>query len=487
MSMMPDGGPASRSPLSRRERRGEASVRLGGGEASQGVSMADMMDPATKSLADALRWSYRVMLGAIVVLVVLFAGSGFTSIGASERGIKLRFGRVIDRNLDSGPHLGWPAPFGEIIKVPVGSQSMELRREFFPNLAEQEEKQLATDGSTVLAGGGSESLDPNVDGQLLTADGALVHARWAVTYQHDERNPDLYAKNVGDEKAEHRLVRAIVMQAIVRATASVTLDEFMRNVPDERRQEGTFRTVEMLASQSAQAMLDSLESGILIQTLSMTQKFPPRRVMPAYYRVQAAQSQSAAAIEDAVSARREALQAAAGDAAEQILSQIDQYELDLAQKDEAAAEATLARINDLLLGRPTEIGGVPVNPRVSGSVTSMLDGARQERTTMVAQARAEADLFDAKLEAFKVNPKVLLNSDWADAYQIFATRENTQIMLLPPSGVRMVLMINRDPALTREQEIARYGKEFDQAQSERMRNMERARFEQRQEGSKVTQ
>lgn len=479
MSTFPGGGG---NPLARRERREAATVRLGAGGGSEAADLASMMDPATKSLADALRWSYRVLLGAIAVLFVLFAGSGFTSVGASERGIKLRFGQIVDRNLEPGAHFGWPAPIGKIIKVPVGEQVIDLRKQFFPNLAEAEEKQLAEQGSTVLAGGGSDSLDPNVDGQLLTADGAIVHARWTVTYRHDERNPDLNARNIGDEAAEQKIVQSVVMQAIVRAAASVTLDEFMRNVPDERRAEGAFRTVESLAMQTAQAMLDRLESGILIQTLAMTQKFPPRRVMPSYYRVQAAQSESASAIEDAVSARREALQAAAGDAAEVILSQIDQYELDLAKNDTAAAEATLARIDALLLGQPVEIDGRTYNPRVSGTVTSLLDGARQERTSMVAQAKAEADLFEAKLAAFKANPKVLLNGDWADAYQAFATREGTQIMLLPPGAVRTVLSINRDPVLSREQDIARFGKEFEEAQRERIRSMERARFEQRMQG-----
>jgi hypothetical protein len=101
---------------------------------------------------------------------------------------------------------------------------------------------------------------------------------------------------------------------------------------------------------------------------------------------------------------------------------------------------------------------------------------------MVARAKAEAELFDAKLEAFKVNPKVLLNTDWADAYMAFATREGTQIMLLPPGAIRTVLSINRDPVLSREQDIARFGREFDEAQRERIRSMERARFEQRMQG-----
>jgi hypothetical protein len=226
-------------------------------------------------------------------------------------------------------------------------------------------------------------------------------------------------------------------------------------------------------------MLDRLESGIIIDSLSLTEKFPPRRVMPKYYQVQAAESQSAAMVETAVSSRREVLQATAGDAAEAILAQIDQYELDLAKKDTAAAEATFARIEALLLGRSVELEGRSVNPRVSGAVATLLDGARQERTTIVSQARSEAELFAAKLEAFKVNPKVLLNGDWADAYQTFVSRSGTQVMLLPADAIRTVLMINRDPVLVREQEIARNTQQFEEADRERMRETERNRFERR--------
>ncbi len=479
-------GRSSADPLARRERRGAATVRLNSGEGSAAADMASMMDPATKSLADALRWSYHVLLGSIVVLAALFAFSGFTSVGASERGIKLRFGQIVDSNLEPGAHLGWPAPIGRIIKVPVGEQVLDLRRQFFPSLSADEENKLASEGSTTLSGGGSDSLDPNVDGQLLTADGAMVHARWTVSYRHDEARPDLNARNIPDEDVEQKIVLVVVMQAIVRAAAGVTLDEFMRNIPDESRAEGTFRTVESLARQTAQGTLDRLESGIQIQTLAMTQKFPPRRVMGRYYQVQAAQSQSASAIEQADDQRRQSLQAAAGDAADVILAQIDRYELDLAKGDAAAAEATLAQINSLLLGEAVEIGGRAVQVRVSGAVTSMLDGARQERTTMVAKAKADADLFVAKLAAYKVNPTVLLNGDWADAYRAFATRDGTQIMLLPATGRPTVISINRDPALLREQEVDRLGKEFDDANRKRQQELLRNRFEQRQrDGMKV--
>ena len=145
-----------------------------------------------------------------------------------------------------------------------------------------------------------------------------------------------------------------------------------------------------------------------------------------------------------------------------------------------AAERTFAAINKLLLGEPVEIDGAVLNPRISGDVTSRLDQARQERTTMVAAARSDAELFVAKLKAFESNSLVLVNSEWSDAYSTFLGRPGVQVLLLPPQTAgRWVLNINRDPFLAREQEMQRNTEEFQRAQQQRVRERERAQFEQR--------
>lgn len=475
------------NPLSTRERRQTASVRLNESGPSAAAELASMMDPATKSLADALRISYRLLLASIAVLVALYFGSGVQKVGESERGMRLLFGRVVSPSLSPGAQFSAPPPIGEIVKVRVDEQSSEIK--FFPNLSESEQKSLDKDGPTVLAGGGSDSLDPNADGQLITADGSIAHARWTISWRRDDLRPDVSERNINPEHLSS-IVQAIARRSIVTAAASMTLDEMMRNIPDQGRNPEQFRTIEQRARDLTQRALDDMNAGVRVQQLVMTQKFPPRRVMPDYYRVQSAESDAAAAVLEAERAWQQAMQKTAGDAAAVLIEQIDRYEVELLRNDTAAAERTFETINRLLMGEPVEIDGVVLNPRISGDVTSRLDQARQERTTMVAAARSDAELFAAKLKAFESNSLVLVNTEWSDAYSTFLGRPGVQVLLLPPQTAgRWVLNINRDPFLSREQEMQRNTEEFQRAQQQRVRERERAQFEQRlgSSGTKFTQ
>lgn len=475
------------NPLAPRERRQTATVRLNESGQSAAAELASMMDPATKSLADALRISYKLLLGSILVLVALYFGSGVQKVGESERGMRLLFGRVVSSNLSPGPQFSAPPPIGEIVKVRVDEQSTEVT--FFPNLSEAEQKSLDERGPTTLSGGGSDSLDPNADGQLITADGSIAHARWSISYRRDDIRPEVSERNI-DPDFINKLVVAVARRSIVIAAASMTLDEMMRNVPDAGRNPETFRTMEHRARELAQKALDDMDSGIRVQQLVMTQKFPPRRVMPDYYRVQSAESDAGAAVVESERAWQQSLQRTAGDAASVLVDQIDRYEVELLKGDDEAAAATFGVINKLLLGEPVEIDGAKLNPRVSGDVTSRLDQARQERTTMVASARSEAELFEAKLKAFNSNSLVLINSDWSDAYSTFLNRPGVQVMWLPPDNTgRLVMLINRDPMLAREQEMQRNTEQFQRAAQDRAKERERAQFEQRlgNTGSKMTQ
>jgi len=142
------------------------------------------LDPATKSLGDALRITFRLLQAAMIVLLGLYLLSGFQSVKESERGMRLVLGRISAKDLPPGPQFSFPAPFGEMMKVQTGLQTEDIDKQFFPRLTEGEEKLLIDKekGAAALAGGG-DSLDPDADGHLITADGNIAHARWSLTWQ----------------------------------------------------------------------------------------------------------------------------------------------------------------------------------------------------------------------------------------------------------------------------------------------------------------
>src|SRR5437660_231863 len=103
-----------------RGRRG-ASVTLrpaSAGDGQRAQSVGELMDPANRSLADALKIAYRLLLLAIGVMIVLFAFSGVQQVQVTEVGVREFLGKLETVNLEQGLRFSWPQPIGNILKVP---------------------------------------------------------------------------------------------------------------------------------------------------------------------------------------------------------------------------------------------------------------------------------------------------------------------------------------------------------------------------------
>jgi regulator of protease activity HflC (stomatin/prohibitin superfamily) len=137
------------------------------------------IDSGSQALSEALKSSFFVVKILMGLLVIVFIGSGFFTVGPNERAIKLFLGRPVGQGdkalLGPGPHLAWPYPIGEYQKVPItGIQRVTSRAGWYAVTPEQE---LA--GIEPPAMG---PMNPAVDGYALTADGNIVHTRATLTY-----------------------------------------------------------------------------------------------------------------------------------------------------------------------------------------------------------------------------------------------------------------------------------------------------------------
>lgn len=464
-------------------RRNAASVTLrqqrAAEQAEGDFEVAGAIDPATKSLADALKISYRLLLAAMVVLAALYIFSGFQSVKESERGIRLLFGKVQAKDLGSGFQFSAPAPFGELVKVQTGLRTEEINNHFFPKLSEPEEKMITDKdkGPQTLAEGGADTLDPDNDGQLLTADGNIVHARWSISYQRTQAW--LAEQNINPE-FERKIVVSAACQGVVRAAAALTIDDILKKQSESvsGQQVGASK-IELRAKEEAQAVLNRIESGITINQMAMTLVIPPRKVMRQYEEVQANQSNKSTLIENARTRRKDTLTQAAGTAADLLLSLIDRYEeqLTLGRKDDAAA--TLALIDKVMTNEASEIDGQPVAVRTSGAVAAKISDARQYRTSVVNDAQGEAAFFEAKRQLFESNPLVMVHGDWSEAMRKLLNHDSVQVMWLPPGTARQVIQINRDPRIAAEQEERENLRQAEEAERARQLQRERERFQQR--------
>ncbi len=478
------GGPGGAGGAGGRQRARPASVTLRQ-DGARVQSVSELMDPANKSLADALRIAYRLLMLAIIVMIGLFAFSGVQQVAETERGVRTTFGRLDDRVLEPGLHFSWPQPIGDVIKVETSDQKIDEKKAFFPNLSDAEDRQLADpqQGVQSLADGGRDTLDPDNDGMLLTGDGFIVHVRCEVTYRRSTQSDRTFRTIATDsgttrDAVERQIVSAAIRRGVTLAASQRTIDEVLTDRPDTGRPAGMAQFTEA-ARVEAQRMLTELDAGLEIQTFTAPVKMAPRRVIREFNAVQSAQSEAAKTRQEAEAIARQTLTNVAGDAAPLLLAQIDRYEKHLAENRTAEAEATLGVIQDIMLRRPVTIDGERITPGTSGEVAKLLADAEQYRSSIVARAQSDATSFRAKLATYKANPQVFLTAEWADALGTLLARENVQTIVLPPGMQSTVVRINRDPNVEKQIVAKLQEAEALKAQEERRAKREREIFERR--------
>src|SRR5690606_10415812 len=94
---------------------------------------AASMAAANKALTDALRITYVLLLVVMGAIGVMFLLSGYRQVNQAERGLKVSFGRIVNRDLEPGPHLALPEPIGEIISVPTSQRTVVFDKQFLPS------------------------------------------------------------------------------------------------------------------------------------------------------------------------------------------------------------------------------------------------------------------------------------------------------------------------------------------------------------------
>lgn len=458
---VPDGGGGGGGETGRRN----VSVSLRGAVASDGMDAVDVMDPANQSLHDALRITYRLVQGAMVVLGALFLVSGFQSVKEGEQGIRLLFGKREPELMQPGLRFSAPYPLGELVKVSTGVVTIDLSREFWPYLDKGDE------GKPLEQLGGRSSLKPENDGSLITADGALAHTQWRVRYGRTD--PGLFSESLLPEE-EEALVRAAVQRGAVQAAAQTKVDDLLKQSNDDAG------SLASRAREVAQRTLDRARSGITIERLSLIEKMPPLFLREKFAEVQTAQQKSQQVKESESSKAQAKLSATAGGAAIALIGLIDQYEAAIEKNDTPAQEKLLARIDAILEGRAEEPA-----LQVAGDVTRLLSDAVQYRSSISNQRRSDLSVFLAKQEQFASNPLVTVHREWANALTQFGARETVETMMLPVGTRTLTMVINHDPDIARRIETKMREAEAIDAAKKRAEKQKESQFR-TEEGLKVT-
>ena len=141
---------------------------------------APMEDAGAKALADALSSSFKFVKAMMIILVVVFLGSGIFTVNPNEVALVLRFGKPVgtgaDQILNQGLHWSFPYPVDEIVRIPIGeSRTIDATNCWYRITPDME-----VSGALPME---LASLQPGVDGYALTSDGNIIHVRAMAKYR----------------------------------------------------------------------------------------------------------------------------------------------------------------------------------------------------------------------------------------------------------------------------------------------------------------
>src|SRR5262249_797689 len=137
-------------------------------------------DSGSKALAEALGSSFAIVKYVMYALVVVFLCSGFFTVGQQEKAVILRLGKPVGEGenalLSAGLHWSFPYPIDDVVRIPtLENQTVTSTIGWYAITPEQE-----LSGIEPFPG---PSLNPAIDGYLITADANIIHARATLYYR----------------------------------------------------------------------------------------------------------------------------------------------------------------------------------------------------------------------------------------------------------------------------------------------------------------
>lgn len=378
------------------------------------------LDPASQSLSDALKASFRVLKGIMVVVVIIFAFSGLFSVGTNEMVVVSRLGRH-QEPVGPGLHWAFPYPIDELIKVQTSAKTLEIKSFWFTLNRGDESRSLS---DLEPRGNG---LDPATDGALLTGDRAIMNIRYKARYVIT--NPKAYVRNVGAENEDH-LLQSVLKNAAVAEAARTTAEEIRKDV----------KSVAKRIQSRAQDALAALDAGITLEDVTGDQAWYPLQTKSAFLNVSTAENSKNEAIQGALSEQTKKLNGVAGEAWRDLSDRIGL--LDQA-REEAQRQKVLNEISQILSEKATGESGGKVKM------------AQNDREKVIADTQAQIAGFEALLPAYRENPELVRQRLRQKMLSDLFAQTGVNRWFLPAGDKQIMLWLNKDPVQAREDESRR--------------------------------
>jgi len=402
----------------------------------------DLLDPGLKYLSGALKSAFVVLQIIMVVLVALFAMSGFETIRPDEQALVLRFGRIkgIGEDRVLGPGLVWvfPYPIEQIIRIPV-EKKIGLRLENFWYFEPLKDKLPEELRSQVRV---QPTLDPLRDGYCIVrnemrrsnAGGAggsdynIVHCKWQLIYKIDDPErfyTNIYVREVAPgqsfaevmERSVRALLKNLTADAVVTAMVGYTIDQAL----------ASYGKIPEHVKKLMQEKLDAIEAGIRVVSVQLTDVTWPRQAADAFAASVKASQLSQRIAEEAQTEAEKMLNETAGPVAEQLLAALTDENTIEDQKEQLWAD-------------------------LAGDAQGRIDQARAYRTSVVEAAKANADYLRSLLPEYRKRPRLVVQKIYQDAIEQVLNSADEKIIIQPTQstkGKEIRILLNRDPMLKR--------------------------------------
>ncbi len=257
--------------------------------AHEPTAPATAEDAGSQALAEALGSSFAIVKIVMVLMVVAFFASGFFTVGPSEKAVILRFGKPVGEGskalLTSGLHWSLPYPIDEVVRIPITEiQKVSSNNGWYLTTPEAELSEVEMPAGA--------SLNPAVDGYVITADRNIIHTRATLSYHVEDP-----IRFVFDFASASNTVQNALNNSLLFTAARYKVDDILINKKAEFHDDVLQRVSELTERAQLGIQIDQIE----------VQSIPPRQLKEVFAQVTTARENRNKALLDAHSYENQVL------------------------------------------------------------------------------------------------------------------------------------------------------------------------------------
>ena len=348
----------------------------------------ETQDAGSQALAEALRSSFVIVKIAMAALLVIIFAAGFFTVGPQEKAVILRFGKPLGEGqnmlLGAGLHWSLPYPIDEVVRIPI-TEIQKVSSTIGWYLTSPEMELVGTEPPA------GPSLNPQIDGYVVTADRNIIHTRATVSYHIEDPRTAIFNFASGTNHQFNltgvsNALQNAVNNALILTAARFNVDDILTRDIAGFQDAVRERVIELSEREHLGVAIDA--DGVQVQSIA------PRQLKAAFDQVTTARQN-----------REKLLNDATGDAS-RILSQ------------------------------------------AGASAASITNAAESARTRFVTGIASDAEAFTKLLPNYESNPNLFAQMELSKAMTQVLTNVEDKIFLPQRADGKpreLRLMLNREP------------------------------------------